>query len=129
MADFGVDMAGATDITPTLLDTSGVPLLQDVAVRRLTTPNGSLLSAPGALTVDIRLFLAADFHRDSRGSNIVKSSVVAALKDDQRFFTVSASVVWEVDDSMTVGINVDTAEGPFDLTLSVTRVTVAVLQR
>ncbi len=123
--DFGRDMAGTTDLTPTLLDNEGDDLMVGVICRRLYTPNQSLLSSPGERTTDLRQYLSGEQARDGSDTGTIKSDATAALKADKRIFSVTIVVHWEPDEHfMTLDIKGAGATGPFDLTLRVDSVTV-----
>ncbi len=129
MPDFGTDIAGGVDLTPTLLNDSGQALMLGVVVRRLFTPNGSLLSAPSALTVDLRQFASGDYPQDDRGTRVIESTAAAALKDDERIFTAFVKIRWESAFYLTVKAVGEGADGPFSLTLGVGSVTFSVLSQ
>jgi hypothetical protein len=127
-------MKGGVDITPTLQDTEGLPLMLDVCVRQLYTPNQSLLSDPSHQSIDLRQFLSTDMMARSNGTvntNTVRSAATAALLADPRIFSANVVVEWheEAPGFMTVYITGVGAEGPFALTLGVSRVTIQVLQQ
>lgn len=126
--DFGTDIAGDTDLTPTLLNASGVDLLKQVCVRRLITPTGSLLSSPSAKTIDLRDYLSAEINRDGSGTGFIRTAIVQALVDDERISSVSVTLSFDPNSQvMTVGLAVVSGAGPFQLTLAVSAVTVEVL--
>lgn len=126
--DYGTDMSGTTDITPTLLDVSGEQLLTEVICRRLFTPNASLLSAPDELTCDLRQFCGSTQDRDTRQLVAIKSTIKGALLADPRILSVTVVIDWEPESAfMTVHLTGQGATGPFKLTLAVTAVTFAVL--
>lgn len=131
--DFGRDMVCTTDITPTLDDNEGLPLMVGVCVRQLYTPNQSLLSDPGHQSIDLRQFLGVDMPLQSDGTlntTTVRAAASAALLADPRIFSVVIKVEWfpEAPHTMTVDITGVGAAGPFQLTLAVSRVSIEVLQ-
>jgi hypothetical protein len=130
MTDYGYDLRCATDTTPTMLEGSGLELMADVCCRRLYTPNGTLLSAPGARTTDLRLYIGSTQDRGDRTLGTIRSDATAALKDDERISAVSINIRWEPDESfMELDIDGVGHLGPFALTLRVDSVTVQVLQQ
>lgn len=127
--DFGTDVSGATDLTPTLLNISGLPMMQQVICRRLYTPPGSLLSSPSAITIDLRDYLSTTVNRDGSGNGFIRTSIVQALMDDPRIFSVTVDLSFEPDTgAMLVGLAGLCAAGPFALTLAVTSLTVELLR-
>ncbi len=129
MTDFGSDMSGDTDLSPTLQDVSGLDLMRQVVCRRLYTPNASLLSAPDEVTCDLREFIGSTQPRDSRLLNGIRATATAALLADPRINSVVIVIDWEPDANfMSVAVSGVGSEGPFELTLAVTAVTIKVLQ-
>jgi len=127
--DYGRDISGAIDISPTLQESTGLQLMREVAVRRQYTPDASLLSAPDEKTVDLRSFISADFPHNERGAQIVASAAVAALQADPRILSATVDATWETESYMVLRERIFTAEGPFDLVLGVNSVTISVLRQ
>lgn len=128
MADYGYDMYCDTDISPTLQDIGSPAIMPQVALRRLYTPLGSLLSAPSIVTCDVREFLSSDVALDGRQIARIKSTVTSALIDDARIDQVT--VVPRYDErarSLVLGITGFGAGGPFRLTIAATAATVQLL--
>lgn len=126
--DFGTDLRCATDLTPTMLEGSGLALMADVCCRRLGTPNGSLLSAPDERTTDLRLYIGSTQDRSASKLNTIRSDATAALKADPRIFAVALKFTWDPDASfMELDVDGVGALGPFQLTLKITAVTIEVL--
>lgn len=133
MVDYGRDIMGDVDISPTLLDDEGLPMMQRVCVRQLYTPNQSLLSDQSHQSIDLRQFLGVDMPLQSDGTlnaNTVRAAATAALMADPRIFSVAVAIVYfqEVN-YMTVDIKGVGSQGPFQLTLGVSRVKIEVLQQ
>ncbi len=129
MADYGVDVSGATDLSPTLVNISGDPMMQQVVCRRLFTPNGTLLSNPAARTTDLRRYIGSTQPRDARLLQTIRADATAAILDDERILSVIIDIDWQPDDHfMILNISCQGANGPFRLTLRVDSVTVQVLQ-
>jgi hypothetical protein len=126
-------MSGGVDISPTLQESTGLQLMREVALRRLYTPNQSLLSAPDEQTCDLRQFLSTDAMAQANGTlntNTIRATAVAALKADARILSAQIEIEWFPATSyMTVAVKGTCADGPFELTLGVNAVTIKVLQQ
>lgn len=131
--DFGRDIYGDVDITPTLEEAEGIPNMLGVCVRQLYTPNQSLLSDPSHQSIDLRQFLGVDMPLQSDGqlnTNTVRAAATAALLADPRIFSATVKVEWfAVGNYMTVAITGVGSSGPFELTLGVDRARIKVLQQ
>lgn len=130
MADYGYDMQMTNDgdLTPTLLDEPSADLAK-VALRRLSTSPGGLLSAPNEETIDLRDFLSADLPPGQSGFGYIKAKATGALLADPRFFSVQITGSMSADGhSLTLIIDCVGASGPFQLTVSVNRLTVSLLK-
>lgn len=125
--DFGRDISGTTDVSATLQESEGLQLMREVAVRRLFTPDRSLLSAPDEQTVDLRIFCSADFSRNTQGIRVIESTAQAALQADPRILSAQVTARWLTEHTLEVLVSCDTALGPFQLTLAVNAVTIEVL--
>lgn len=127
--DYGYDIAGGLDLTPTLLDEQGDSLMRNVCLRRLSNTRGSLLSARDENTVDVRDMLSEDLPPGNAGFGIMKARCSSALMADPRIFSVQIEGSLSADGhSVSLSINGVGATGPFQLTLSVDRVTISVLK-
>ena len=127
--DYGRDLQCTTDLTPTLLEDTGLTLMRGVCCRRLGTPNQSLLSAPSERTTDLRQYLNTEQPRDERLMTTIRSDATAALKADSRIDSVTIVIVWEPDENfMLLHVTGFGGLGPFALTLRVDRVRVEALQ-
>lgn len=127
--DYGTDMSGGIDLTPTLLDTSGIAMMREVALRRQYTPNASLISAPDETTCDLREFLSTEQGLTKADLNTIRGTITAALKADARISSVAIEFDWEpFSGVLVVTETIDGALGPFRLVLQVTALTVDVLE-
>lgn len=126
--DFGRDISGLADITPTLLESTGLQLMREVAVRRQMTPNASLLSAPDERTTDLRQFISSEQPLQI-GQIQIASEATAALQADPRILQATVEVTeWEPEANfMQLTEKILTAAGPFKLTLAVTRDNIEVI--
>jgi hypothetical protein len=124
--DYGVDLSCTDDLDPLLLDVTGTELMNQVALHRWMGRTGSLLSNPIDNTIDVRDFVSsgitpADLPR-------IRGQCASALTGDQRIYsaTVSASFDPKLNVLTLNGVGVG-ANGPFNLTVAVTSVTVELL--
>ena len=125
---FGVDLQCDTDLTPTMLEESGLQMMARVCCRRLNTPNASLLSAPDERTTDMRLYIGSTQNRGAAGVAVMRADATAALQADPRIFKVE--IAFDGPDDLSfieMGVTGVGALGPFQLTLKVTAATVEVL--
>lgn len=127
--DFGRDISGGLDISATLQESTGLQLMREVALRRVSTPDASLLSAPDEKTVDLRLYISGELPHNDLGAQVVSTAAVAALQADQRILSAKVDAAWEGDDFMMVPIRCFTAEGPFSMTLQVSSVSIEVISK
>ncbi len=129
MVDYGRDISGATDVSPTFQESTGNQLMTEVICRRLDTPPYSLLSAPDELTCDIREFLSTEQPLQSAQLNTIRGTASAALLADPRILRVNIAIDWFPEANyMTLAISGFGANGPFKLTLGVTRDNITVLE-
>ena len=92
--DYGVDISCGVDLDPFMRAVSGSTLMAQVCLRRIYTPLGGLLSAPNALTLDIRE-LVGEAIRGDVDVLTIRARCQAALLDDERIY--EATVLAEFD--------------------------------
>jgi len=125
--DYGYDFSAKTDLDPMLRLVTGEELMAEICVRRLFARPGSCLSNPVDNTLDARDFLSTGITQ--RDLPRIAGQCVAALEGDQRIF--SATVIASFNPNlMTLTLNITGtgAQGPFNLTLAVSQVTVEILR-
>lgn len=126
--DYGQDLSCKEDLDPLLRTSTGTTLMGEVALRRVYTPLGGLLSAPNALTLDIRE-LVGEAVRGESDIVTIRARCQAALLDDERIF--EATVAGEFDfltKTLTLTLAGVGSRGPFRLVLAASQVTVDVLE-
>ncbi len=129
MPDYGYDMSGGVDLTPTLLDVEGDDLMRQVCLRRLYTPNKSLLSSPDEETCDLREFISTEQDLAASQLTTIRGAINAALMADSRIFSVTIELEWEpFAGLLTVALAGTGATGPFKLVLQASAATVTVLE-
>lgn len=125
MVDFGTCMACTTDLLGGAM-VSGRTAIAQAIVRRLITPRGRLIGYPN-YGFDLVRFLNDDI--DAAGLARIRAGVEAECKKDERVLDCSAIVTLSVVGVMLVDITLTDAEGPFQLVLAVSEVTVSILTR
>lgn len=119
-----VASGGTIDIAPGV-QASGVDVLAQSLVRRQMTPRGSALDAPND-GIDVRTFIKVGMTQTevSQIPGVIRNEL---LRDERvKTCTVTASFN-QVTNTMTIVENIQSAAGPFTLTLSVTSVTVSAI--
>jgi phage baseplate assembly protein W len=125
MADFGTDLSATSGLDPSFSLVSGIRVVEEAAVRRLTTQRGTLFYAPDYGT-DVREMLAAKL--DTARLSAWRSRIEAELLKDDRVETVRAVLTFTpATESVTVQVAGTTGAGPFAFTLAVTAVSVELL--
>lgn len=125
--DYGRDLSCTTGLDPLLRDVTGNELMEQVCLRRLYARPGSTLSNPVDNTLDARDFLSQGITPSDLPR--IQGLCAAALLGDQRIF--SATVLGSFTPStnvLTLNIAGNGAQGPFNLTLAVSAVTVELLR-
>ena len=121
----GVDILALDDLDPSFALVSGEPMLARAIARRLTTPRGGLFYDPD-YGYDVRALLLDGLTPAKLAS--ARASIAAEVEKDER--VASAAVTFTHDttaERLTITIEIETDEGPFDLVLSVDAVTVDLL--
>jgi phage baseplate assembly protein W len=126
VTDFGIDIACVSDIDPGWQLVSGRPALAQALARRLSTPRGGLFYAR-TYGYDLRQWINADI--SDVDVFAIQATVEAECERDPRVRRASAVVLFSpASQSMRVSIAVVDADGPFDLVLAVSAVTVEILK-
>lgn len=123
--DFGIDLKCGDDLDPGMGQVSGIALMHQAVRHRLTTRRGSLLRYPD-YGIDVRDLLSEGV--DETALAQIPSAVDGELAKDERILASETVATWDASASkLTLAITIETAEGPFDLVLSVDKVTVELL--
>lgn len=128
--DYGRDISGSVDLSPTLQESTGDQLMREVCVRRLYTPNCSLLSSPDETTCDLREFLSTEQPLAANALTTIRGTAMSALLADPRIMngTKVSFPIWLPEQGyLEIAIDGLGAAGPFKLTLAVTRDNISVL--
>lgn len=125
LGDLGTDIDFTTDIGLRWNLATGRRNLGNALARRLSTPRGTLDYDPD-YGFDLRDSLSAGLTRTQLAQ--LRASIVDECEKDERVDNCDADVIYNPFTSgLTVNLTVTTADGPFDLILLVTSVTVALL--
>jgi len=125
--DYGFDFSATTDLDPMLRLVTGEELMGEICIRRLFARPGSLLSNPVDNTLDARDFLSQSITQ--RDLPRIGGQCAAALTGDQRIFSANVSATFDPSLMiLTLDIAGNGAQGPFNLTLVVSQVTVELLR-
>ena len=120
-----VDAHGNVDLTPGMLESTGRAVLAQSLVRRQTTPRGSVIDAPNDC-FDVRDWLSDGFS-DKRISQL-RGTIRAELMKDARVLDVKVTVTYDTAaKKLTIREDVESSDGPFSLTLTVTSLTIELL--
>lgn len=126
--DFGTDVALLTNLSPVWGLASGPTNLAYSQLRRLTTPAGALdeIEDEPFDSIDLRGYLNARLDR-ARLSNL-KSRIETVCEADPRVESCEATLTFDLaTKTLRIDIHEETAEGPFDLAMSASAVTVDIL--
>lgn len=123
--DFGTDVACLTDLDTGLGAVRGNDCLKQWLVHSIITPTGSLSYAPN-FGVDVREYLSAAV--GPLELQQLRALIRSTWESDDRVDSADVTVSFD-SNTQALGIvgSVQTAAGPFSLTLAITAVSVAVL--
>lgn len=125
MADTGKDISATAGLDPAFTLVSESRIVAEAALRRLTTPRGSLLRAPNYGT-DLREALLSRL--DRARLDAWRARVEAELRKDDRIETVAARLAFDrITGTLSVRVEGTTGATPFAFTLAVTEVTTELL--
>lgn len=125
--DYGLTIKCTDDLDPLLSTVSGTEAMKYAMLRRVYTPEGTLMSDPTAITMDARelcnkALTVAD-------EPIIKSRFYQCWIEDERVLDVTISVEFDfLNNTFRVKGDGVGAYGPFSLTVSVNVLTVELLK-
>jgi phage baseplate assembly protein W len=125
MTDFGSDLSCVTDLDPTGAVVSGRRLLAEAIARRLQTPRGGLIDDPD-YGYDVTDFLNDDL--SPRDLALMATNINAECAKDQRILSANSTVTLAAGGVLMISVGLTDLDGPFDLVLAVSDVTVAILK-
>ena len=129
MADFGRDISCVTELR-TGRFASGSRLVAESVYRRLTTPRGMLRGGEEEANYGLDLTELIGSVSNKSDAAALPGRIESELRKDERIDSVTVTVVETtqgVAKSFEVFIEAETGEGPFDLQLQVSEVTVDLL--
>lgn len=117
MADFGTDISTFLngDLDPAFTVISGPQVVVEAVARRLTTPQGSLISDP-TYGYDVRQLLHADL--DRRGEARAVGAMRAQIEADERILA-STVTLKRAGETLSIKVRFSTQEGPFAFVLAI----------
>lgn len=131
MADLGLgtDVAVTTGLPRRRKLVSGTANFAQAIVRRLTTPRGALavVGEDPNYGHDVRQYL----HREMTRAQIAaaEQAIADEVEKDERVAAATVTLALDAQASqLTLDITVETADGPFTLILSISDITVEILQ-
>ena len=125
MTDYGTDVSTFPDLDPTFGDITGPRSVLECVARRFLTKRGQVEYAPGD-GLDVREFLSGGV--DNRKLFSLQAKMQAEAEKDERVLSASVSVtVNQERETLTAKLILELAEGPFTLTLEISKVSVEVL--
>ncbi len=123
--DFGSCWSCTTDLTMPSIMATGFRVVGEAIARRWQTPRGALVDDPN-YGFDLSDYVNDDLGRGDL-TRIGQSASAEALKDE-RVISCDVSISLDTAGLMMVTARVGTAQGPFQLVLSVDHVTATLLQ-
>lgn len=128
-ASYGTDISSYPDYDPLGTLVSGNVALAQRVARRLTNPRGAWFWAPNECT-DLRAYLNDIITPDRQSS--IKSDVERETLHEEQVQSVSVEVTISdfsmAGQSITISAMGSTRDGPFNFVMSVSQVTLAILQ-
>ena len=125
---YGYDLWWDDDLDPMMREVGGNLVLAQWAVRCITTPVGSLLDDPG-FGYDVQQWLNSDVEIGNPQIAQIQAGITKALLRDERVLSAAVTATYlAASEMLMLSIVLDGGAGPFTLTVSVTAVTVQLLQ-
>lgn len=122
---FGTDLAGTDDLTETMREVSGNTTLVQAIYRRLTTPRGALLDDPD-YGLDLRTLLSRGMTPEDLAG--LPDVIAAEIRKEQRIEACEVQVQSRADGAIEIAVRAEVAEGPFNLTITVTEAAVVLTE-
>jgi len=121
--DYGTDVHCITDLDPSFRLVSGQQAVGQAVARRLITERGTLIDEPNYGT-DLRKYLGEP--KSDAVLTRCNSDAEREAAQDERVQSVTAESSY-VGDDLRVNLEVETAEGVFELVLSINAVSTTIL--
>lgn len=123
--DLGTDIALLTDLAPVWGLATGATNLLNALLRRLTTPRGGLF-----YDLDYGYDVTAQLNAALTQTDVgrIRGAINSELLKDDRVLSLGVTAAFLfATKALSISIQIDTAEGPFDLVLAASSVTVELL--
>ncbi len=121
--DYGNDTECTKDLTFSRTEVTGETMMAQAMLRRLTTPRGTLIESPD-YGYDLRQFMKAS----TPPASVINSNVENEVLKDERVADVTVQTTFnEATGVLEISVVGFGAEGPFDLTIGISDVTVELL--
>lgn len=127
--DFGRDISCTTALRTGTFAT-GKRLVAEAIFRRLTTPPGSLLGGDEEANYGLDLLSLVGAGAPQQVAATLPARIRTEVRKDQRVLSADVSVSWEQNGPVAVihvTMTIETDIGPFDLTIAVSDVDVALV--
>lgn len=119
--EYGFDVLTIPDLDGTMTPRQDAVVVADAIARRLITPLGKLLDHPN-YGFDLRDFLNDELDRTTLQT--IRAGVEAQAEQDERVFNATAVVKFDPNtETLSVSMQCEGAEGPFNFVLAVTELT------
>jgi len=120
---------GAIDLDPGMVEASGRILLAQSLVRRQTTPNGSVIDSP-ADGIDVRGWMSQGWTQAQMQA--AAGQLKAEILKDERVTNATITLAFTPSSppgtgTLTITEQITSSYGPFQLTLTIPDLTVAIL--
>ena len=122
--DFGIALSCVTDVASDGRTVTGFLVVGQAIARRWSTPRGRLIAYPN-YGFDLTQYVNADM--SPRDIAALRAGAEAEAEKDPRVDKCSVSADVDSAGVMTIVGKVDTAQGPFELVVSVSSVTLELL--
>lgn len=122
--DFGTEISCVSDIASDGRTVSGFRVVAEAIARRWITPRGRLIKYPD-YGYDLTQFINADMSDRDIASMVAGSE--AEAEKDERVDSCAIEAVLGSDGVMTISALIQTGQGPFTLTASVSSLTLTLL--
>ncbi len=128
LADYGSDLYGIDDLDELARVVTGVEVLRQALARRLMTPRGWLIDDPN-YGLDVRRYLSDSI--DAAKLMQIQGAVRSEVLKDPRVLTCSVVATMSGSFSaraVTLRIDGESRQGPYDLVVDVSKVSATLLQ-
>jgi phage baseplate assembly protein W len=115
LADYGYDISTFPDLDPTFSALSGTSAIAQAILRRLRTPRGTL-EEDDDFGYDLTDLVNDDYTRENL--NRWRREIADECLKDERVSFATVTITKQAGDTLLVSIGLVSADGPFDLVIS-----------